>query len=238
MSQLVTDIKTALQEVADPEKAAFFPSFFKTGPGEYGEGDVFIGVTVPKQRKIVKEFARQATLVEIEELLQQEIHEYRLTALLLLVEKYARSKREGKKQEIVDLYLANTKYINNWDLVDASAEKILGIHYFDKDTSILRQLAKSESLWEQRMAIISTFYFIRNEQYQPTLDIAELLLNHPHDLIHKAVGWMLREVGKKNYDVEYEFLLKHYRTMPRTMLRYAIEKFEPEVRQQFLKGTI
>lgn len=231
-------MKDALQKYANPEKAKFLPKFFQAFPGGYGEGDRFIGITVPDQRKVAKKYYNDITLAEIAELLQAPVHEYRLTALFILVLQYGKASSEAAKQAIVELYCANTAGINNWDLVDASADKILGAYYFDKDKALLYEFVDSNDLWKQRIAIIATFYFIRNQQFADTLKIAELLLQHKHDLIHKAVGWMLREIGKRDFAVEFNFLKEHYRQMPRTMLRYAIEKFDEDLRQQFLKGLI
>lgn len=226
-----------LADVSNPEKAALLSRFFQTFPGGYGEGDQFIGVVVPKQRMIAKKYFKQINLPEIESLLRDAVHERRMTALFMLTYKYEKSD-EVEKQAIVDLYLRNTTSINNWDLVDCSAHKILGHYLFDKDRAMLYQLAKSKNLWEQRIAVISTFYFIGKRQYDDAIKISKILLYHPHDLIHKAVGWMLREIGNRDYEVEYRFLAEYYHDMPRTMLRYAIEKFAEPVRQAFLKGTI
>lgn len=170
--------------------------------------------------------------------MQSEFHEHRLTALIILVHKFEKVRTEEEKKQIVDLYFANLDYVNNWDLVDTSADKILGAYLADKDRSLLYQLARTDHLWKQRIAIMATFYFIRNNDFTDTLEIARILLNHEHDLIHKAVGWMLREVGKRGFETEFEFLQKYYREMPRTMLRYAIEKFDEDLRQQFLQGLI
>lgn len=231
-------VKEQLQQYADAEKAAFLPKFFKATPGGYAEGDAFIGVTVPNQRKVAKRFYRQATLDDVEKLLHEPFHEYRLTALFMLVYKFEKLKTEPDRKAIVDLYLANTSQINNWDLVDASADKILGAYLLDREKDILYQLANSSNLWQQRMAIMATFHFIKHNRYEDTLNIALLLLNHKHDLIHKAVGWMLREVGNRDFEVELGFLKQHYKHMPRTMLRYAIEKFDEDLRQRFLKGLV
>ena len=222
-------IKQDLQKLKDPEKAEILSRFFKTGKGEYGEGDIFLGIKVPEQRKIAKNY--NLSLKEIQELLSSNIHEYRLTALFILISKYKKS----DKKQIVNFYLKNTKNINNWDLVDISAPKILGDYLLDKDKSVLYNLAKSNNLWERRIAILSTFTFIRNNQFEDTLNISEILLNDKHDLIHKAVGWMLREIGKKDQEIEENFLDKHYKNMPRTMLRYAIEKFEENKRKFYFK---
>jgi 3-methyladenine DNA glycosylase AlkD len=233
-----TLIRQELLQSSNEEKVAFLQNFFKTHQGGYGEGDIFIGVTVPVQRSVAKKFYKTTSLADVAELLSNPVHELRLTALFMLVYRYNWVKTDDEKESIVELYLKNLKFINNWDLVDSSADKILGAYLFDKDKKLLYKLAKSKSLWEQRVAIISTFYFIRKNIFEDALAISELLLDHKHDLIHKAVGWMLREVGKRNYKQEYDFLLKYYKTMPRTMLRYAIEKFDEELRQKFLKGSI
>ncbi len=227
-----TAIRT-LELLQNTEKAKILAGFFKTGKGEYGEGDEFLGITVPESRKIAKKYTA-LPLSEIFLLLQNKIHECRLVALLILIEKF-KSSGSLQQKEIVDFYLRNTKYINNWDLVDLSADKIIGAYLFDKDKTLIHQLTKSNNLWERRIAIISTFYFIKKNKFNETIQITELLLNDKHDLIHKAVGWMLREVGKRNKTVEEEFLKKHYKTMPRTMLRYAIEKFPEEERKEYLK---
>lgn len=236
--ELVAQIKAELAAQSIPEKAEYFPTFFQAYPGGYGEGDRFLGVMVPAQRKAAKKYYQKMSLEEVEKLLQEPIHEYRLTALFILVLKFQKAKREEEREKIVRLYLNNLEYVNNWDLVDASAEKILGAYLFQKDKDLLYRLARSGQLWKQRVAIIATFYFIKQNQFTDTLEIAKILLQHEHDLIHKAVGWMLREVGKRNFQVEYDFLVEHYREMPRTMLRYAIEKFEPSLRQKFLQGLI
>ncbi len=229
-------VRQELINKANPDKAAFLPKFFKVFPGGYGEGDTFLGVTVPDQRRIAKKYYKNITLLQIKELLQQNVHEYRLTALFLMIHQYEKSNTDHGKKEIVDIYLQNTCYINNWDLVDSSAYKILGAYLFDRNRGILYDFARKGHLWEQRIAIIATFYFIRRNDFNDTFQIATILLNHEHDLIHKAAGWMLREVGKKDFQKEFSFLKEHYKKMPRTMLRYAIEKFDPELRQKFLKA--
>ena len=234
----IQSIKNELNQYTTPEKAEFLPRFFKTNPGGYAEGDKFIGVTVPDQRKVAKKYYQDLELKEVSQLLKEPIHEYRLMALIMLVYKYEKSKTESAKKAIVDLYLNSTAHINNWDLVDLSADKILGPYLLDKDRDILYQLANSNDLWKQRIAIVTTYHFIKNKQYHDTLALAKILLHHKHDLIHKAVGWMLREIGKRDFAIEYEFLKEHYKKMPRTMLRYAIEKFEEELRQRFLKGLV
>lgn len=231
---MLKKIKQELLRLKNPSKAKIFLRFFKTGKGEYGEGDVFLGITVPVQKSIANKYY-DLNLKDLQELLSSKIHEYRLASLLILISKYKKADEVGKK-EIVDLYLKNTKNINNWDLVDSSAGYIIGdyLFQFKKDRSILYKLAKSNSLWDRRIAIMSTFAFIKNNYFKDTLSISKILLHDSHDLIHKAVGWMLREVGKRDKKVEVDFLNKHYRKMPRTMLRYAIEKFSETERKKFL----
>lgn len=231
------DVRAELHKHAGLKKAGYLPQFFRAVPGGYGEGDQFIGVAVPVQRTVAKKFYKEINMEELTELLSDPIHEHRQTALFMMVYRFEKADSVGKKA-LVDMYLENLDFVNNWDLVDASAEKILGAHLFDKDRAILYKLAGTKRLWRERVAIIATFYFIRKGQYEDTLRIAEVLLHHPHDLIHKAVGWMLREVGNRDLETEMHFLKKHYQQMPRTMLRYAIEKFEPEVREAFLKGRV
>lgn len=232
-NQALEEIRKQLIEKSIPQKAAFFPRFFKTGPGEYGEGDKFIGVTVPVQRSIAKEFYNDVSLKTVIELLHSEWHEERLTALFILNLKFIKSD-DHKKSEIVEAYLANTKYVNNWDLVDSSAPYILGVWLGNKERTILYTLAKSESLWERRISIISTLMFIRNGHFEDTINLAEQLLFDSHDLMHKAVGWCLREVGKKDYDLLISFLNKYAATMPRTTLRYSIERLPDTERKHYL----
>ncbi len=229
-----SEVKTQLQIIANPEKALLLQGFFKTGEGQYGEGDLFMGITVPQQRSIAKNY-KELPLSEIGILLHEPYHECRLTALIILVNRFKKTKNEADRKEIVDFYLSNTAFINNWDLVDLSACYILGEYLLDKDRTLIYQLAQSESLWEQRIAVLTTFTFIRNDDFADNLLIAEMLLNHKHDLIHKAIGWMLREVGKRNKSVLVDFLMQYSLQMPRTMLRYAIEKFPEEERLYFLK---
>jgi 3-methyladenine DNA glycosylase AlkD len=236
-TNLTQSIIDELNEQACKEKAQHHLRFFKTAPGEYGEGDKFIGVNVPDQRKIAKKHYREITLNELEEFLRSEIHEYRSTALFMLCYKFEKAD-ESERTSIVNLYLDNIAFVNNWDLVDASAPPLLGGYLFDKERDLLYHLARSNNLWKQRIAIIATLYFIRRGEFHDTLKISEILLHHHHDLIHKAVGWMLREVGKRDREAEMAFLLKHYAEMPRTMLRYAIEKFDEDLRRQFLKGQL
>ncbi|MBM7560385.1 DNA alkylation repair protein [Marinitoga litoralis] len=231
MSNKLEEIIKEMNENYNEKKAKGNYKFFQTHPGGYGEGDEFLGLTVPIQRKIAKKY-KDLTLEDVEKLLQSKYHEHRLTALYILILNFKK-----KKEEVIDFYLRNLDRVNNWDLVDSSAPYLLGPYLEDKDRSILYELAKSDNLWKQRIAIISTLYFIKNNDFEDALKISEMLLNHKHDLIHKAVGWMLREIGKRNKKIEEEFLKKYYKNMPRTMLRYAIEKFPEEERQKILKGT-
>ena len=225
-----------LQESSNPEQAKNLQRFFKIGAGQYGEGDIFLGIKVPKQREIAKKYI-DLPLPRIQELLNSKIHEYRLVGLLILVDKFKKAD-ETEKGDIFNFYLKNTKNINNWDLVDLSAPNIIGNFLLNKKKDILYKLAESKSLWEKRIAIISTSTFIRKEEFIDTLRISEILLKDKHDLIHKAVGWMLREIGKKDEKVLEDFLKNHYKNMPRTMLRYAIERFEEEKRKKYLKGKV
>ena len=226
---------TELQGMGDPAIAAHSQRFFKTGPGEYGEGDIFLGIRVPELRKLSNRY-RDLELKEVRQLLGSNYHEARLLALLILVQQFKRGDAELQKA-IYTIYLDSTGLINNWDLVDSSAHLIVGPYLQDKDRSMLYRLARSDSLWERRIAIMATFHYIRGNSYTDTLALAEILLHDPHDLIHKSVGWMLREVGKRDRPSLVEFLSRHYPSMPRTMLRYAIEKLDEEERQAYLKGT-
>lgn len=236
---IVSEIKTALQELSIPGKAEIMQAFFKTGKGEYGEGDVFIGVTVPDQRSVAKEFYNNISLEELGELLSSKIHEHRLTALLILVHQFEKTKDKIKQKEIIDFYLKHTKHINNWDLVDTSCYKILGRYCFEnQDSKLLDKLSESENMWEMRMAIVGTMHHIKKGQFELTKNFALKNLKHPHDLMHKANGWLLREMGKMNEKELLDFLNLHYKEMPRTCLRYAIEKLEEEVRKNYLKGRI
>ncbi len=227
-----SDVRTALRSAADPVKAKGLQRFFKTGKGDYGEGDRFLGVMVPVQRSIVKRF-RSLPSGESLKLLHSPYHEERLTALLLLVDRYGRGSRD-EKTRIYKAYLANTKWINNWDLVDLSAPNIIGQYLVDKPRTILRRLARSRDLWERRIAIISTAAFIRRNDFDDILEIGEMLLRDRHDLIHKAVGWMLREVGKRDRKTLDSFLNTHGVHLPRTALRYAIERHSAEERKRYL----
>lgn len=229
------ELSKILRELANPEYAIHSQRFFKTGKGEYGEKDKFLGIRVPVLRKCANKYS-ELSLTEIYKLLKSVYHEERLCALFLLVQKFEKSHHE--KSVIYRLYLDNTKYINSWDLVDCSAYKIIGPYLEDKNKSPLYKLAKSKDLWERRIAIISTLHFIKSKQFEDTLEISKKLLNDEEELIHKAVGWMLREVGKQNPKVEKSFLLNCYKKMPRMMLRYAIEKFPEPERKKYLHGRI
>ncbi len=230
---MLTQLKKDLRKLANPEKAKFVARYFKTGKGEYGEGDVFLGITVPEQRKIAKKYP-SLSLKDLQKLLDSKIHEERLVSLMILRIKYQKAKEEQKK-EIYEFYLRNTKNINNWDLIDDSSGRIVGDYLKDKDKSILYKLAKSKSIWEKRIAMLATYPYIKNKEFRDALVIADILLQDKHDLIQKAVGWMLREIGKRDQKVEEVFLKKYYKIMPRTMLRYAIEKFPLEKRKFYLK---
>ena len=232
----VDDIRRRLEKLADKEKAQVLQRFFKTGPGEYGEGDVFLGIKVPELRRLAKEY-KGIPLKEAKQLLRSPIHEQRLLALLILIRSFSKGD-EGTKKRIYDLYLKNTQYINNWDLVDVSAEHVVGAYLMERSKTPLYGLAKSDSLWERRISILSTFHYIRRGQFSQSLKISKMLLSDKEDLIHKAVGWMLREVGKRHLPTEEKFLRAHYKRMPRTMLRYAIERFPERKRQRYLKGRI
>ena len=236
MKTKIDEVRKELKSKASPETAKNLQRFFKTGPGEYGEGDIFLGLKVGGSREIAKKY-QDLSLKETEKLLHSKIHEERLVALLILIHKFQTDK-EDLKEKIFKLYLKNTKYINNWDLVDLSAHKIIGEYLRDKSKKILYKLAKSENLWERRIAVLSTFHFIANNEFKESLKISKLLLKDKHDLIHKAVGWMLREIGKRSLVTEEKFLKTHYKKMPRTMLRYAIERFPEKKRQAYLKGKI
>lgn len=226
----ITEIRQRLQQLANPEKAAILQRFFKTKPGEYGEGDIFLGINAPVLKALVKEY-KYIRVTEAEELLHSNIHEERALALQFWVRLYAQ-KSPDNKELIYQRYLANTEWINNWDLVDVTASHIVGNHLLQRDRKILYRLAKSGSLWDRRISIIATHHFIRNHDFADTLKIALILINDEEDLMHKAVGWMLREIGNRDLQPLEEFLEKHYQKMPRTMLRYAIEKF-PDPKRKF-----
>ena len=218
-----SSVKIELNSLADEAKARKLSRFFRTGKGQYGEGDIFLGITVPDQRKIARRHA-DLPLHEIEALLENSIHEYRLTALLILIEQYQNN--PSTAAEIAEFYLNKTERINNWDLVDLSCYKILGHYLENRDRSILYELAASGNLWKQRIALVSTYHFIKNGDFADTLKLCEMLIGHEHDLIHKASGWMLRETGKKDLEVLRTFLDRFHKIMPRTMLRYSIEKLD------------
>jgi len=230
----LSNLKFALRHHADKKRAEGAQRYFKTGPGEYAEGDIFLGLTTPVMRDLSKKF-QGLVQDEVIKLLKSPIHEERMLALLILIEQYRKEDAKGK-EKIYRVYLGHTKYINNWNLVDVTAKHIIGAFLNDKDRAPLYKLARSNSLWERRIAIISTFYFIGNNDFEDTLKIAEVLISDKHDLIHKAVGWLLREVGKRDLPREEKFLKKYCRVMPRTMLRYAIERFPETKRQAYLKG--
>jgi 3-methyladenine DNA glycosylase AlkD len=236
---IVDDIISALDFLSIPEKKNFFPRFFKSGKGEYAEGDQFIGVIVHDQRKIAKEFWKKISLKELEQLLSSKIHEHRSTALFMLVEKFERTKKPEEQKEIVTVYLKNKKHINNWDLVDNSCYKILGRYAFEtKNDDLLRELSHEENMWSKRMAVVSTMFYVKKGAFDLLKELVLKNLHHPHDLMHKANGWLLREMGKKNEQELIHFLKQHYKTMPRTSLRYAIEKINEKLRQDFLKGKV
>lgn len=233
MKQITKTITSELQALSNAEKREIFPKFFKAGKGEYGEGDRFLGVTVPNIRAIAKQY-KNISLNEIRELMQSEWHEVRLCALLIMVEK-SKKKDEALRQQLFDLYLSQTDRINNWDLVDLSCRFIVGEYLLDKSRDILYQLAQSPLLWDNRIAIVSTYAFIRKGQLEDIYVLSDIMMHHPHDLMHKAIGWMLREAGKRDANRLYNYVMSHRADMPRTMLRYAIEKFSPEERSILMK---
>ncbi len=222
MTNTAVQIKRKLKSYAKPEKVAIAFRYFKTGKGEYGEGDKFLGVVMPDQRKVAKEH-RDLPFVEVQKLLESVYHEHRMTGFLILTYKFEKAD-EQLRREIYDFFYKNRKYANNWDLVDVIVPKIMGVHLLDKKRNVLYKLARSKSLWDRRISIISTFEFIRHDDFEYTLKIAEILVNDKHDLIHKAVGWMLREIGKRDSEAERKFLRKYHKIMPRVMYRYAIER--------------
>ena len=249
MSKL-EELQKKIKSFADPEKAKILQRFFKTGKGQYGEGDIFFGLVVPIQREISKSFT-DLSLVDLQKLIKSKIHEERMITLFILIQKYKKARLrqeatagessvakamagEAEKKKYFDFYLKNVKYINNWDLVDLSAPNIVGDYLSDKPRKILYEMAKSEHLWTKRVSILATFIFIKNNDFKDSLRIAQILIHDEHDLIHKAVGWMLREVGKRDLAVLDEFLQDKYHKMPRTMLRYAIEKMEEKKRKKYL----
>ncbi len=236
---IIKEIQEALAALSVPEKAEFFPKFFKTGKGEYGEGDLFLGVTVPDQRSVAKEYYTQVSLKDLGVLIASIYHEHRLTALLMLVLQFEKTKDEKVKDEIIAFYLNHLKYINNWDLVDSSCYKILGRYCFENQKEeILRKLSASEEMWHKRIAVVGTLYYIKKGLFDLTKEFVTQNLNHTHDLMHKANGWMLREMGQKNEQELIFYLNVYYKQMPRTCLRYAIEKLDEDLRQDYLKGRI
>ena len=236
---IVKEIQEALMVLAIPEKAEFFPKFFKTGKGEYGEGDLFLGVTVPDQRSVAKAYYAQISLTNLNELLSSGYHEHRLTALLILVLKFEKTKDKKVKDGIVGFYLNHLQYINNWDLVDSSCYKILGRYCFEyQQEHVLRKLSGSQEMWHKRIAVVGTLHYIKKGFFDLTKEFVTQNLNHTHDLMHKANGWMVREMGQKNKQELILYLNKYYQQMPRTCLRYAIEKLDEPLRQDYLKGRI
>ncbi len=231
-----TDLHLEVKNYSNNELGIFLQRFFKTGKGEYAEGDIFVGIKVPVSRKIASRFVH-LTLADLQKIIKSKIHEERLIALFILIAKFKKGD-EKARERIFNFYIKNIRYVNNWDLVDLSAEKIIGSFLIDKNKELLFELAESENIWKRRIAIISTFYFIKAHQYAATLKISEMLIKDKHDLIQKAVGWMLREIGKRDVQAEELFLQRFYKIMPRTMLRYAIEKFPETKRLDYLKGII
>lgn len=234
---MLNELIKELEKNSDKERAMHSQKFFKTGKGEYGEGDVFIGLTMPMQRNIARKYLN-LSLPKIQELLKSKIHEHRMTGLIILTEKYKRAKTDEDKENIFGFYLKNTKHINNWDLVDVTCQHIVGDFLLNKDKKILYDLVHSENLWERRIAIVSAGRFISKNDFEDVLAIAELLLDDKEDLMHKAVGWMLREVGKRDEEILRNFLKGNYKRIPRTTLRYAIEKFNEAERKKWLVGNI
>jgi len=230
------EFRRRIKKESNKQQAKSLQWFFKTGAGEYGEGDVFAGIKMPLQRKIAKEF-KDLNYRDIRELVGSKIHEERMIGLLILQGKYEKGD-ENEKEKIYKFYIRNRKGINNWDLVDISAPKIMGEHLLNRDKKLLYKFAHSKKLWERRIAILSTFTFIRAGKFETTFKISDILLDDDHDLIHKAVGWMLRETGKKDLKAEEKFLKPRYKKMPRTMLRYAIEKFPEVKRKKYLLSKI
>ncbi|SDL00162.1 3-methyladenine DNA glycosylase AlkD [Catalinimonas alkaloidigena] len=233
---MLTTVQARLEQASNPSDALFLQRYFKTGPGEYGEGDRFRGIRMPPLRALAREF-RTLPLPEVERLLRSPFHEDRMLALLMLVLHFSKG-APPTQATVYQLYLRATAHINNWDLVDNSAPAIVGGYLYDKDRAPLYTLARSASLWERRIALVATFYFLRKGEFRDSLQLVELLLTDRHDLIHKAMGWVLREIGKRNQEAEEEFLRAQYRRLPRTTLRYAIERFPEPLRQAYLKGRV
>lgn len=236
---ICNQIVEALNDLSIPEKAEFFPKFFKTGKGEYGEGDLFLGVKVPDQRVVAKDYYAKISLDELSELLSSKYHEHRLTALFILISKFEKTKDKAVKDEIVEFYLNHLKYINNWDLVDSSCYKILGRYAFENQREdVLRKLSASEEMWHKRIAVVGTMHYVKKGSFDLTKEFVTQNLKHPHDLMHKANGWLLREMGNKSENDLINYLNQYYKEMPRTCLRYSIEKLDEQLRQDYLKGRI
>ncbi|KMQ66490.1 DNA alkylation repair protein [Chryseobacterium angstadtii] len=239
MKTIIKEIQEALAVLSIPEKAEFFPRFFKTGKGEYGEGDLFLGVKVPDQRSVAKEYYPKISLEELSTLLSSKYHEHRLTALFMLISKFEKTKDKAFREEIVQFYLDHLAYVNNWDLVDSSCYKILGRYAFENNKEeLLRNLSDSEEMWHKRIAVVGTMHYVKKGSFELTKELVIKNLKHPHDLMHKANGWLLREMGEKNEAELISFLNQHYQEMPRTSLRYAIEKLDEDLRQDYLKGRV
>ena len=232
----VPEIRKELEAAADDSRAEILQRYFKTGPGEYAEGDLFLGVRVPEVRKVAQRY-RGLELDRVCALLRSPVHEERFLALVILTKRYAKA-GEGERRQLFDAYVGHLEFVNHWDLVDTSAMHVVGAHLYGRSRGLLFELAGSDRMWSRRVAIISTYYFIKRDDFGDTLRLAEVLLGDPHDLMHKAVGWMLREVGKRDREAAEEFLRQFYGVMPRTMLRYAIERFPEGLRQAYLKGRI
>ncbi len=229
---MLSNLITEIQEHANTEKAKIYQRFFKTGKGDYGEGDIFLGLTMPKQREIAKKYS-EISLSNIQKLLNSKIHEHRMSAGIILVNKYKKAD-ENKKQDIFNFYIKNAKKFNNWDLVDVTCTHVVGNFLLDKNRQTLYNLAKSKNLWEKRISIVSTYEFIKNKDFGDAIKIFEILLKDKHDLIHKAIGWMLREIGKKDKEILVDFIKTNYNQLPRTTLRYSIERFSEEERKRWL----
>ena len=238
MKSIPRAVRSEIRKRSNPDKKKKYPQFFKAGKGEYGEGDKFIGTIVPETRKVATMFWKEVEIPALVELINDPYHEVRLCGLFMLTRKYQKSKSENEKKKWVSVYLDNLNGVNNWDLVDLTAHKILGDYLLDKKRNILYELANTEDLWRNRISVISTFAFIRKNDFNDVFKLAEHFIAHKHDLMHKAVGWMLREVGNRNLMAEREFLDRFYKIMPRTMLRYAIEKFPEKLRKKYLLGKV
>jgi 3-methyladenine DNA glycosylase AlkD len=233
------DLKVALEKHANADDAVFLQRFFKTGKGQYGEGDVFIGVRVPQTRAICKDF-KDLPLAEIQKLFDSPVHEHRLVAVILLANKFPKATEQGRRK-IYELYLKNVykNRINNWDIVDLSADRVVGAYLENRDKKILLELAKSDNIWQKRVAMLSTFHYIKKGDPGPALDVIDIILHDPHDLIQKATGWMLREIGKKaGEEILTGFLDKHAHDMPRTTLRYAIERLTPGQKGRYMEAKL